>query len=554
MRKPYKEANLYPRIKEKLMALTDVENEEELYDEFEQLEEQIEEDNRETVAAVSGWGISLAMHAILLLLLAFVVIAGRLINEPIPIRPAVIELTPPPPEEEKPDRDIIETDITIVAEVDVETPIVNPMEVEVEELETEDDEVSEVAVAKGREEAVAVSETGGSGAFATIGASGGASGAFGSRTGGGKKRALGANGGSRATEAAVDAALRWFVRHQSPNGMWSVTQHPIMCELPGRKSEPGTDRTGPDGDAAATGYAVLAFLGAGYDHRTPNRYRRTVQAGLDWIVQNQLASGGWGRDRNYENGVVAMAIAEAFAMTNDARLREPAQKAIDHLLSRQIDRGGNYGGLGWDYTTSNSRNDSSVSGWVVMALKSADAGGLDVGQGMEGARNYLERAWQATNQNWRDLDPYGKSGFPYTWNSQSDAISRPDRTAIGMCMAVFLGKGQGNIMLETMANEVMHRSFELREQYYQIDTYPVNTYYLYYNTLGIFQVGGERWGKWNESMSKLLVNSQIKSDDCLDGSWNWEGTRFHGHRVGRIMSTAYNALTLQVYYRYVRIQ
>lgn len=120
-------------------------------------------------------------------------------------------------------------------------------------------------------------------------------------------------------------------------------------------------------------------------------------------------------------------------------------------------------------------------------------------------------------------------------------------------MAVFLGKGQGDIILETMANDVMHRAFESRDTRYQIQNYPVDTYYLYYNTLGIFQVGGDRWRKWNDHMAPLLVNSQIRSDDCLDGSWDWQGTHFYGHRVGRIMSTAYNALTLQVYYRYVRV-
>lgn len=539
------------------MALTDVENEDELYDEFEDLEEQLEEDdNRETVAAVSGWGISVMVHAILFLLLAFVVIAGRLIEEPVPIRPVVIEPPPPPPEEQEKPRDLTEVEVDIVADVIVESPVVQNLDVEVEELETEDEEISEISEAKGREEAVAASEMGGSGAFSTIGAAGGASGAFGSRQGGGKRRALGQFGGSKATEAAVDAALRWFVRHQSPNGMWSVTEHPVNCNLPGNKSEPGTERTGADGDAASTGYAVLSFLGAGYDHRTPNQYRRTVQAGLDWIVANQLQSGGWGRDRNYENGVVAMAIAEAFAMTNDPELREPAQKAIDHLLARQIDSGGNYGGLGWDYTTSNSRNDSSVSGWVIMALKSAEAGGLDIGSGMEGSRNYLERAWNAANNNGEGItDPYeDRSGFPYTWDSNNNGIRRPDRTAIGLCMGVFLGLGEGNIKMETMANDVMHRTFVSKDDNYQIQTYPVNTYYIYYNTLGIFQVGGDRWKKWNDHMAPLLVNAQIKSDDCLDGSWDWQGTGFHGHRVGRIISTAYNALTLQVYYRYVRIE
>ena len=70
---------------------------------------------------------------------------------------------------------------------------------------------------------------------------------------------LGAYGGSRASESAVDAALRWFKRHQSPNGMWDVDGYPVNCTLAGAKCEPGTDHTGADGDAAMTGYAVFGL-------------------------------------------------------------------------------------------------------------------------------------------------------------------------------------------------------------------------------------------------------------------------------------------------------
>ena len=513
----------------------------------------IDHDNRETTATISGWGLSIALHAIILLLLAFVVIAGRFIEEPVPVRTAFIEIPPPPEQQEEREVTLTEVEVTIEVEVEVETPVVSDLEVEVEEVvSTEDPEVSE-SEARGREEAVSSSETGGSGAFMAIGAGGGSAGAFGSRSGAGRSQALARFGGSRASESAVDRALRWFVRHQSPNGMWDVDGYPVNCTLDGPKGEPGTEYTGADGDAAMTGYAVLAFLGAGYDHRTPNRYRRTVQNGLDWLLANQKADGSFGLSRNYENGIVAMALAEAFAMSQDARLRKPAQQAIDYLLSVQNDQGNGYGGLGWNYTTPVARNDSSVTGWVVMALKSAQAGGLNIGQGMNGARNYFERAWHATNNKGRDIsDIYtSRSEFPYVWNSDDDSIQRPNRTAIGLCIGVFLGKGRGNMMMETLANDVMHRAFEAREADYQIDQWPVNTYYLYYNTLGIFQVGGERWKRWNASARDMLVNSQRQTDDCFDGSWDFEGTRFYGYKTGRILSTAYAALSLQVYYRYL---
>ena len=104
--------------------------------------------------------------------------------------------------------------------------------------------------------------------------------------------------------------------------------------------------------------------------------------------------------------------------------------------------------------------------------------------------------------------------------------------------------------METLANEVMKTHLP---SYNDIST--TNQYWMYYNTLGVFQVGGPRWIEFNSVVRDMLVNSQRKSDDCFDGSWDWsyKGNNYHGSNTGRILSTAYCALSLQVYYRYVPI-
>ena len=365
---------------------------------------------------------------------------------------------------------------------------------------------------------------------------------------------MGRFGGSRASECAVEAALKWFMRHQSPNGQWDVDGYPQNCTLPGPKCEPGTGHAddGGDGDTACTGYALLCFLGAGYDHDHPNRYRRVVQRGLDWLISAQNADGSFGsRGRNYENGVCTMALAEAYAMTNDPALREPAQKGVDNLLENQLQSDDGYP-LAWNYKGPNpTRIDSSVSGWCVMALKSAKAGGLDVGDGLTGAKRWLEAAWKATNPDWADLEggseTADESGFCYTWNPQSNEFKGSNRTCIGGLCAVFLGYRQGDVMLETMANWVMNHDFP------DTQAYPTNTYYMYYNTLFIFQVGGERWKRWNDTVRDMLIDAQHANDDCFDGSWDWEGTKFHGSDTGRLLSTAYCCLSLEVYYRYLPV-
>ena len=520
------------------------------------LEGEGEEEQKEPNGA-GGWFISVGVHLLFGLIFWYVVFGIKNQEQELPpLKVTTIE--PPPKKEEKKDleRDVdTKVDINIETVADVAAPI-NNLKTPLEEKTTSEED-TEAEMSKGREEAVAASEMGNTGAFMAIGAGGGSAGMFGSRTGGGKRRALAKGGGSRASESAVDAALRWFKRHQSPNGTWDVEKYPVNCQE-NPKCEPGNSGSagGSDANVAMTGYAVLCFLGAGYDHKTPNKYKTTVQKGLEFLRSAQKPDGLLGV-RNYEHAVGTMALAEAYAMTNDPDLKEPAQKGLKVVLSRQAkDAKGDsaYAGLGWDYEAPKpERNDSSVSGWNVMALKSGLAGGLNVGNGMEGAKKWLERHWKATNKDWQKLnDPYtATSTFAYTWDATNDnvEVGQPgqshDLAPVGALCAVFLGHHAGDIMLESLCNHIMKYQFPA--------AYPCNTYFMYYNTLAIFQAGGDRWTKWNGTVRDMLVGAQRKGEGCFDGSWNFEGTQFHGHECGRILSTAYCCLSLEVYYRYKQV-
>jgi hypothetical protein len=77
-----------------------------------------------------------------------------------------------------------------------------------------------------------------------------------------------------------------------------------------------------------------------------------------------------------------------------------------------------------------------------------------------------------------------------------------------------------------------------------------NLYYWYYGTLGCFQYGGDVWKKWNEKMKAALVPNQCKDGDN-DGSWDPDDC--WGAWGGRVYSTALGCLSLEVYYRYLRL-
>ena len=501
----------------------------------------------------TGWLISGSFHMIVLIMFGLIywAVKEQEADTP-PVRVATIER---PTEVEKTP---VEQSLTPTTDQPLDVPEVADKPSPISQLDlpievqSESENDSDNSIKKGREEAVADAEMGSLSAFMAIGPGGGGSGMFGSRKGGDKRRALGKYGASPGSENAVTSALEWFRKHQDLDGKWDPTGYAKNCaEDP--KCEPGVTPEG--GVSAVTGYALLCFLGAGYDHVTPNRYKATVKKGLDQLVRVQQADGSWGR--NYENAVVVMALAEAYAMTGDLALKVPAQKGVDVILARQNKdpkaTDPQYAGLGWDYSAPNSRNDTSVTGWNVMALKSALAAQLTIGTSMDGAKKWLDATWKATNKGWEKLDPYKDvSRFPYTWTTGTDQVDisdgpadNKDLASAGGTCAVFLGHKQGDVLLETLVNYVLKNQVPKQ--------YPTNTYYMYYNTMACFQVGGDKWKTWNAAVRDLLVNAQRKEPGCFRGSWDVGAQGFHGADTGRTLVTAYSTLCLEVYYRNARV-
>jgi len=533
------------------------------------------EQQRKLMAGVSGWLISLAAHGLIAMVLTTMVIFAEIEQERVPIKPVVLKPPEEKVEENIEDQEFEEVQVQVEAQA-IEEEVVEEVELPEEtDLGVEED-VGDFDIMMGNQGAgdgLGDFDGDGGGFMAGAIGVGGGSGAFMNRQGGNKKRAIGRNGGSRESEAAVEAALRWFKRHQSPNGMWDCDGYQDNCSA-GNKSEPGSGKyaTMKMGDVAMTGYALLCFLGAGYDHVTPNNYRTTVRKGLDWLRQAGQKStngiryseggGGGGNHGIYADAVATMAIVEAYAMTMDPSLRRQGQESVNYLLSQQCPDPRVPGGkLGWNYTPSNIRNDTSVAGWVLMALKSAAAGGLNVGMGMKGGLKMTREAWATMNKNPGSISANDKSTFPYTYSAiglgqnhaQTDAktsgapeASGGGREFIGAVCAVFLGVKTGDPMLESMMNQIMAKA---------PNSYPCNTYALYYSTLAIFQAGGSRWEQWNNTARDLMINSQSGSGTgCQEGSWDFHDTGYYGHETGgRLLSTAYVCLSLEVYYRYVRL-
>ena len=355
-------------------------------------------------------------------------------------------------------------------------------------------------------------------------------------------------GSTEGSERAVEIGLDFLARHQFPDGHWSLDRFPPAGQPEHADAALGQMRA----DTAATGLALLAFLGAGYTH-IDNKHHTVVRKGIDWLLENQQPDGQLftiptDTDRPariYGHGIGAIALCEAYGMTRDPGLREPAQQAIQFIIDAQHPVKG-----GWRYTpnegetTWRKESDTSVSGWQLMALKSAQMAGLDVpDEVMERVGRWLDLA-QADGGSRYMYNPYASTG-----PEQRQGLT-PNRamTAEGLLMRMYLGWDRDNPAMIGGADYLQDNLPELGDSDHPLR----DVYYWYYATQVMFQMQGHHWAAWNDRLRPLLAGSQVQQGP-LAGSWhpNRPAPDRWAHAGGRLYVTTLNLLMLEVYYRYL---
>lgn len=331
------------------------------------------------------------------------------------------------------------------------------------------------------------------------------------------------HGGTPDTETAVKAALKWLADNQAANGQWNPRDHAAGRE----GSVLGRNRqgAGSKADTGITGLALLAFLASGHTH-AEGPYREDVRRGLEYLLRSQARDGNLaGHAATFEfmycHAMAACAISEAYGMTRDERLREPLRQALNYTLRAQDPIGG-----GWRYQSGDS-GDTSQLGWQLMALKSAELAGIPI---PDRARQGMIRYLQSVAS--------GQFGGRASYRPREN-VSRP-MTAEALVCWQFLGLPRQHPAANEAAEYLLEQTPSEEN---------CNVYYWYYATLGLYQLQGAPWQRWNDALRHALLTRQEKTGPQA-GAWEPRGDLWGGCG-GRVYTTALATLTLEVYYRFL---
>jgi squalene cyclase len=300
-----------------------------------------------------------------------------------------------------------------------------------------------------------------------------------------------------------------------------------LANLASRQREDGSWPGNYGNTTGIVASCALAFMGAGHCPGQ-GKYGANAARCIRFLIRKAQPDGllyrrGMHGQPMYHHGLATLALAEAWGMTQDDKIRETTKRAVERIIASQNWRGG------WRYHPRPSDDDLSVTVMQLMALRAAKDAGIFV------PKDVIDAGIRYVKSCHNPVESGKDGGFAYTPGNQSGFA----RSGAGVLSLQVAGDYRAKEVKQGVEYLLRHQPVgpaEVREWYF---------YGHYYAAQGIYQAqsigvwGKQAWRKWYPAVTKELVERQQK-----DGSWRGNHGQYH---------TAMALLVLEIPYRYLPI-
>lgn len=304
-------------------------------------------------------------------------------------------------------------------------------------------------------------------------------------------------------DIAVDRALAQLSKSQRDDGLFG----------------------GQYGDTTAvSALAAMAFLAKGHSPGL-GPYGDNINRSIDLVLASEQKKDGQpngylvrtGHGKMYAHCISTLLLSEITGMVDSQRqekIDEVLPRAVSLILEAQnVQKDESHRG-GWRYEPHSRDSDLSLTGWAVMALRSARLNGAPVPEeNIERAVAYILRC--------QPKDARGNKGFGY----QAKQGGKPAMTGVAILCLMLTGN-HDHEALPRAGDYLLARDLNRRWSGEHFE------YMNYYCTQAMFHLGGDYWEKWAVRFYDNALKHQHK-----DGSW------------GDAYPTAMTVLALTVSYR-----
>lgn len=314
---------------------------------------------------------------------------------------------------------------------------------------------------------------------------------------------------------AVRLGLAWLAGAQQQDGRWAAR----------KRTE----------DIGVTGLALLAFLANGSTPRA-GKFRRQVDEGTRWLLTQQGDDGLIGSRAShtvhYGHAIATWALVEAWGTSKSPQLAKAAAGAC-----RYIQQARNPYKV-WRYMPRDGDNDSSITGWMALALAAAREHGVP---DIKADVFHHTLAW------YEEVTHPGTGRVGYTKRGEGSArpmgkvvafppeLSEP-LTALGAAVRLRLGQTrETHPVLGLAAETVQDRPPEWKAD-------RIDFYYWFHGSHLMARLGDPDRTRWAEKLRPMLVARQKREDPARGGSWDPDGVWCE--EGGRVYATAMAVLSL----------